>query len=334
MIKLLRELRRALNEDSLDGLSRLRNYHLFFKYYILKKFEPVISKVYDRIKRELPKQERLIWESDFDVLIILDACRYDIFAQIYAKYLINGYLVPTWSPASVTLDWLRKVWGIKYWDDIIYVTASPLINKLGMLPQFDARKHFREIIEVWDIGWYPELITVPPQNVNLMVKSLLIRYYLRGLRLGKDYRLVIHYVQPHAPYLGLSKLTRAIINSEIATSITDVAVRKLRRFHGDYSIDYLLLHILSSNLSSHRVRQLIRREYTRNLIWVLKHVAKLIRNLIKYGVKIVITSDHGELLGEYGLYYHLNLELPQLRVVPFLYIKRLKNHLKGFTRDS
>ncbi len=321
MLRLLRELRNSLNENSLDGLSRLRKYQLFLKYYILKKFEPLIDRVYKELKNNLPRQEKLIWYGDFDVLIILDACRYDIFSGIYTKYIDNSYLIPAWSPASVTLDWLKKVWGIKYWDDIVYVTASPLINKSHLIPQFDANKYFKEIIEVWDSGWSPELITVPPQNVNLAVKAVITKYNLRGVKIGRDYRLVIHYVQPHAPYIGLRKLTKAIITSELATSVIDVTVRKFKQFHGDYSIDYLMLYILSSNLSSKELKYLIRREYTSNLKWVLSYVARLIKYLSKYKLRIVLTADHGELLGEYGLYYHLDLNLPQLRVVPYCIIR-------------
>jgi hypothetical protein len=60
--------------------------------------------------------------------------------------------------------------------------------------------------------------------------------------------------------------------------------------------------------------------YAENLNCVLTHIVDLIHHLKG---KVVITSDHGELLGEYGVYGHTpNSNLKILRQVPWLEVER------------
>lgn len=64
----------------------------------------------------------------------------------------------------------------------------------------------------------------------------------------------------------------------------------------------------------------LKKYYEDNLRIVLSYVAKLIKNL--HG-KIIITADHGELLGEYGFYEHAcGKGYPELVEVPWLEIDR------------
>jgi glucan phosphoethanolaminetransferase (alkaline phosphatase superfamily) len=66
--------------------------------------------------------------------------------------------------------------------------------------------------------------------------------------------------------------------------------------------------------------------YYANLMLALKYVKELIDYSLKQGIKyeeIVVTSDHGEMLGELGLYLHQEYDLPQLTTVPWLKVYRL-----------
>jgi arylsulfatase A-like enzyme len=61
--------------------------------------------------------------------------------------------------------------------------------------------------------------------------------------------------------------------------------------------------------------------YYANLVLVLRYVKELINYAVSEGVyydEIVITSDHGDMLGELGLYLHQEYGLPQLTIVPWL----------------
>jgi len=104
-----------------------------------------------------------------------------------------------------------------------------------------------------------------------------------------DDRMLIWYMQPHFPAIGKLKL---IMN---ANQITQ-AWRQ-----GKLSLS------------------VIRLAYEHNLRLVLSYVAKLIDRLDHD--LIVITSDHGELLGEGGKFNHpCGSNLPILRTVPFYVI--------------
>lgn len=50
----------------------------------------------------MTKPQQLL-KKDWDVCIILDACRYDVFKEIQNDYL-EGKLEKRWSPGSMTLE--------------------------------------------------------------------------------------------------------------------------------------------------------------------------------------------------------------------------------------
>jgi glucan phosphoethanolaminetransferase (alkaline phosphatase superfamily) len=61
--------------------------------------------------------------------------------------------------------------------------------------------------------------------------------------------------------------------------------------------------------------------YYANLILAIREAKELINYAFDRGVdyeEIVVTSDHGEMLGELGLYLHQEYGLPQLTIVPWL----------------
>ena len=62
------------------------------------------------------------------------------------------------------------------------------------IAEFSAKKHFYMVVNVWDFGWDERIGTVPPGEINRAV----LRFYLKYPRK----RFIIHYMQPHAPYLS------------------------------------------------------------------------------------------------------------------------------------
>ncbi|GAJ08541.1 unnamed protein product [marine sediment metagenome] len=74
-------------------------------------------------------QLKLIRESSWDNLIILDDCRFDFFAQMYSKYF-KGKLVKAVSPATCTKGWLEACWPNKRVHDITYISASPYVTSV------------------------------------------------------------------------------------------------------------------------------------------------------------------------------------------------------------
>ncbi|RLG78661.1 MAG: hypothetical protein DRO40_13680, partial [Thermoprotei archaeon] len=289
--------------------TRLWLFSLLLKYHLLKTASPLI--IYTAWNSKISgyeRQEKLIWSKNFDALILLDACRYDVFSIVVYEYL-DGRLKPVVSPASYTTSWLRHVWSNKIWNDIVYVSATLFVNKRGLFKEFDARDKFLHMEEVWDWGWSKDLAMVPPSKVNLAVKIAMTKMKIRGFRYRRDYRLVVHYIQPHVPYI-VFKNTFALIHQ-----YKKMGYKELSKF----TLSHLLLGLLKETIiDNNEVSKVLRRAYEHNLRWVLKYVAELASYL---DGRIVITSDHGELLGEYGLYFHPDVPLPQLRLVPWFVVR-------------
>ena len=238
------------------------------------------------------KQLPLIRKSKWDVLIILDACRFDYFSQEY-KDSLDGDLTKVWSPASNTFNWLKLVFPA--FHNLTYVSANPGINSVGIpVYGYNAIKHFKRIIDVWDFGWDDKLGTIPPWNVNeATLKNL-------------DDRMVIHYMQPHGPYIGATRLPLPDFLSQATPHNT----------HQLQADAFIARQVKSGKISIEQYQK----AYRDNLTFTLGYVRKILDKLPHR--HIIITSDHGELLGEFGMFLHpVSVCAPILRQVPWLEIQ-------------
>jgi len=227
--------------------------------------------------------------SSWDYLIILDACRYDYFEKYYRDYF-DGELKKVRSPASSTIPWLRATWPNYY--DLRYISGNPYVTSLSIPIGFYAKPHFREIIDVWDFGWSNKFHTTPPKAMSL------------ALLQSGGYKTVAHYMQPHHPYIGETKIQFNIKTDRegLVRNFRSMSA-KLRSaiHHGKISMDFL------------------RKAYEDNLKLVLESVGGVLDELKG---RFIITADHGELLGEHKEYlFHPDTEdHPILREVPWCVI--------------
>lgn len=244
-------------------------------------------------RSQLPMLLHYVGEGFEDNLVVLDSCRYDYFEQEYDRFL-DGELTKVISPASTTVEWMKKTW--KGFYSLTYVSAMSGINSKGFSPRFwkyRAIDHFFKIIDVWDFGWNDELGTVPPENVNDAVLKMTDR---RGL--------VIHFAQPHIPYIG-------------ETTITFPREKPRGDNLGEIPI---MGHIILNEIEKGNVTfSMLRKAYRDNLRLVLKVVAELLPHLEG---KTIITADHGDLLGEGGKVWHWRGSYdPRLKEVPWFEVK-------------
>jgi len=302
--------------NSFKPSTRLWLMSLALKYRFIKLLKMVID---SPCTNALPSQKTLINKRDWDLLIIIDACRYDIFSQEVYKYL-DGELSIAVSPASITINWLKEIWASDKWRDVVYVSATPFVNKRGLLKDFDAGKFFLDVIEVWDWGWNSKSSTIPPENVNAGVRIAITKMKLRKLSFPKDYKIVAHYIQPHSPYLTLQNAMSKISKiPELQEQMVNIAFRKYRRIIGRFGMEETLLGLFKEVLKNHNdIVKVLEQLYRDNLRRVLKAIASLLNNIDGH---TIITSDHGELLGEYGLFFHPDIPLPHLRIVPWFKVK-------------
>jgi len=144
-----------------------------------------------------------IVDEQWDNLLILDACRYDDFAELHD---LPGDLESRESRGSHTVEFLRGNFSGRELLDTVYVTASPQFYFKGI----DARFHAVE--NVWDDdGWDEDAGTVRPETMADRAEAAAERY--------PEKRLIVHLVQPHYPFLDDDELFGGRLRDPTATDI-------------------------------------------------------------------------------------------------------------------
>jgi hypothetical protein len=287
--------------------------------------------------RQIPGK---IEDESWDFLIVLDACRFDYFAQTYGNYL-RGNLSKRLSLGSNTPDWFANSFTRKH-PDTVYVSANPFINGLSD-SKLGAAQLFHKVIDVWDICWSEELGAVHPQEVNRVVKGAIEKF--------PSFRFVVHYLQPHAPYISEQFRKRGFLKPKMDGQRSNPNLfmlgesgylsRRLCHYADSLGAGLTRAGILDCEWAlrdmlhlppagpmdvTRRIygREGLRMAYQENLRIVLQYVSELCGYLAgkTSAKKIVITSDHGERLGEGGQYSHkAGSNDPLLREVPWLEVQ-------------
>ena len=285
-------------------------------------------------------QKELILNTDWDILLILDSCRYDIFKNIYKEILGDiGNLKKTISPSAWTLGWAIEIFNGESLDDVIFISANPDINSKGHLEKildlgkrwkykgqnFDARNHFKEIIDVWEFGYDKSIDAVHPKTM--------IDTTIKVVNENSGCRFISKFNQIHDPYLYYLNKGKKIIEHEnffvrnkiarkginlrkiLNTLFSDETIWKIQKRFG---------YTPSSGIASMWLKygkEGIIKGHTEDLRLILKYIKEIIDCFSSK--TIVITSDHGELLGEYKRYgHHTEKRYKELIEVPWFEIWR------------
>lgn len=228
----------------------------------------------------------VIWEREWDVLVILDACRYDVFESEYSDAEWIESLERVTSVGSASPEWMDNTFRSKYADEMLntaYVTGNPFSEE--HIPH----ESMGLVDEVWKYVWDRETGTIPPEPLT----NQAVRHY----RTGMFDRIIVHYMQPHWPYisesLGGGFNPETIMREEQETNAFDLQNRgKISK---------------KDHLDS----------YTKNLHYLMKHIQKVLLNSID-AEKVILSADHGESFGEFGIYEHpVGVPIPTLRTVPW-----------------
>lgn len=211
--------------------------------------------------------------ADWDNLVILDACRYDTFADLST---LDGDLEWRLSPASATMYWLMNLVEGQMFHDTVYVSANPRISRYD--------ENFHAVDHVWDWGWDDDLKITPPEPV---VEATLQAYHEYPNK-----RVVVHFMQPHQPYIG--EFGRNNIDNR--TGEQRGRERALGKDVNDDEWTNGLDEFKRGNVSSEQML----RAYRENLEFVLPHVQTL---LDEFEEKTVVSSDHGEMFADRGWPY-------------------------------
>lgn len=249
-----------------------------------------ILKLYYQMRGKGPRGAMLL-QREWKYLLVLDACRYDFFEK---QQVIRGKLYNVLSQGTSTPEWVQKNFN-RECDQVVYISGNPYLSQLK-LKEFFGKVPFHHLEPVWKYGWDTELGTVPPQEINKACLSLKDQF--------PNKRFILHYMQPHYPFIKEGKLRES-----------------------GFGIDYVLGKARKAGRSVWDLlregkvkRKEVLKAYMENLNFCLEYVKQLLGDL---SGKIVITSDHGNLFGRYGLYQHPPYTyLSELREVPWMVINK------------
>lgn len=227
---------------------------------------PVLGKIHDNTGIDFMAE-------DWDNLLILDACRADLFEDATNTSRFDEYRT-VHSLGCSSPEWMHETFDGREFPDTVYVTANPWISKI-------APDTFHDVINLWiESGELSEAeikgahgpfhedvgvsggVTIHPDTLSDAARNVHETY--------PNKRLIVHYFQPHAPIVGNPDGTR-----------------KPETRKG--------LHP-GEDLKEGRVtHEEVWNGYVDNLLYALHYAEELAADL---GGRSVFTADHGEMFGE------------------------------------
>lgn len=231
---------------------------------------------------------RNVYDRDWDLLVVLDACRVDALREVADEYDFIDEVGATWSVGSHSAEWLAQTFTADHRAEIgrtHLVTANahadqileqgmrpPVINTLPVeFSRWDCvgADAFDSAEMVWE-ALYDE-------TYRVALPDAVTDYTIDVARTRSPDRLVVHYMQPHLPYIG-----RAYRDGRRPTQLENDGYRQLETGEADRDEVYGM--------------------YADTLRLVLDQVAVLLDNVD--ADRVAITADHGEAFGELFAYGH------------------------------
>lgn len=239
--------------------------------------ESIISKTRIGSLRLNSRVYELLWfnggtniiELDWDNLIILDGCRFDIFNSIMKNDNdLNGKLRSVISTSSSSGEFINKNINTQNLNDTIYITSNPHVHNVD-------RDVFYGIIDLINNDDYWDA------TKKVVLPSTMTKQAIKFYNNYPDKRFIVHFMQPHYPFLGPTgekiDQNRGIYgkrseNTEIRSSIWKNTLRK-----PFCDIDTIW------------------KAYRENLLLALNQAKRINRQIPG---KTIISSDHGNLIGD------------------------------------
>lgn len=216
----------------------------------------------------------------------MDGCRADLFDDLSTEYGFLDDRSTIFSANSMTERWMDENFteeNREFYSDVTYVCGNPYSEEVLDETLFES------LIEVWKDYWDSESGTIPPRPITDTAISI--------WQDQNPEKLIIHYMQPHYPFLNYPAL-KSSVSRQSGSDVETINIwHQLRR----------------GNVS----RDIVYSAYLDNLDVVLSDIDLLLSTID--ADKVVVTSDHGNALGEYGVYGHPpDMTLNCLRTVPWI----------------
>jgi hypothetical protein len=225
-----------------------------------------------------------IWDKNWDVLIVLDACRSEWLSAVADEFEFIDSVESIYSVGGHSAEWIDRTFGDQYSqriEDCAYVTANHHSKWMG-------RDKFLHFDDVTNYETDEKRLPAPPAHVVTD----------RAIQVGrtKDWnQMIVHYMQPHKPFL------------KKGNDRQDVTIA------AEWSTGYEMYRkVINGDLT----RVELEKAFINNLRYALDEVELLVENID--ASTVAITSDHGNALGERFLWDHSRgVHHPSVRRVPW-----------------
>lgn len=222
---------------------------------------------------------------DWDVLVLLDACRYDTLDAVADTAVVDCVQ----SPASATPEFLTKAGRREVFADSVYVSGNPQTDDAYLGENV---RHIPVYADQWDDA----LSTVRPEDI----------YGAAADEVGDGRPVVAHTLQPHYPHVcEIDGRTVPVPNGVHPAS---------------YGGEKLSSGGFQAALASGCVDlETMRKSYVVATRYAWRRASSFAVGMAEEGYRVVISADHGELFGEYGLVEHpVDVRLPKVERVPWV----------------
>ena len=202
-------------------------------------------------------------KKDWDALILLDGCRYDTLRNRTDLGQISSVI----SMGSESWEFMKANFLREAHHDTVYITANPHTE---WLPD----ETFHYIYKLYQSEWDEESQTIQPEDVAAVAKKAQSEFPKK--------QLLIHFMQPHFPFLGEA-------GEEIDMRLSPSKSSNHPREHSATINPWYLARFNGHSISD------LKQAYKENfdIVWETAH--DLVSDLEG---RIIVSSDHGNLIGE------------------------------------
>lgn len=211
---------------------------------------------------------------DWDTLLLLDGCRYDLFEE---RCNLDGHLESRISQGSDSHEFIAANFTGRELHDTVYVTSNPYVSSVD-------EGTFHAIENVLTVGWDDELRVVPPWTMREAVVDAHERY--------PDKRIIGHFMQPHFPFIG--EIGQQYAHGGTPDRDVDSYYHEVIS-EGEDDNDISVWYKLQFKLDG-VTEDWVREAYAENLDLVLDEVEQLLDDIEG---KVVLSADHGNLIGDW-----------------------------------
>ncbi len=245
-----------------------------------------------------------IYDRDWDVLIVLDTCRVDALKQVAPEFdfLDKEEIGSIVSVGSGSQEWIANTFTEEYHDDVedtVYVSANGysrfILERNEEFPTDRLPFHFADwnTLSADEFELHHEAKDYAPEEERpgYLDPQVPMDRTISAKRDIDPGRLVVHFSRPHDPYAH-----RAIEEGRELHEYERNPFEALER--GEVS------------------RETVWDAYLDELRVGLRRVETILESVD--AETVVITADHGEAFGEWGVYRHPFVPHPHLRRVPWV----------------